>query len=552
MEKKERIIELVRQNVISTEEALDLLEAAGREKGIDSQPSKGKKDTRLDRGRQSVEDLVNKTIHMAEDVSRKVVDRLDGRHDSQAGPQGTDFAEGNQDPSLREEEFQAQREEIEAQMEAKDDEIEALEAEIQNLDKQIARKEEALIIAEERERELEILSELDDLTEEMQAQKDQLHTRQKDLKDEIHGLQVEADQLTDQITANIEGKAELDLALEELCRIYGKPYEGAKTREGSSYADNLKDFGSEVYTEGRRFGSSLSRGLKKLFRDFDKEGLNINVTLPWTQKTRVQGSYQLEAEDFDRVNVDVIEGDFIIESHPGDQVLLEAELIFYGEHKDFTAEHFHEMVDFKIDQGQLDLVSNRKRFGINGHLKVPDKVYHTFKVNLINGNLDMQNIQADSLDLEGIHSDLDLVALEAQTADLMSSNGDAQIRESDIQLVNFQTINGDFRIAGNVYDLKVNSVNSDVYVTKHNLQESRITIQTTHGDSKIAYPQGMPMSGRTKTSLGEVKTLIDGFNCVTVNEGDYSFSGPEEVQGEPIQLDIDTVSGDTFIKYSQQ
>src|SRR5699024_8021980 len=137
---------LVKNNVISMEEALQLLEAAVKND-------------------QQAQVTTNEFIEEYKNAQKEIEDKVEA-------PQLTEM------PTTDEQEEQAQQ---------------VIQEKFEQVSEKLAKKQEALVIAKQRLREIEIFAELDDLTEDMKTQQANLMAKIKRLEAEIEELSIEID-----------------------------------------------------------------------------------------------------------------------------------------------------------------------------------------------------------------------------------------------------------------------------------------------------------------------------------------------------------------------
>ena len=146
MTEKERIIELVKNNVISMDEALQLLEAAA------------------------------KNDHQAQVTSNEFIEEY--KNAQKDIEEKVEASQLTQTPATDVQEEQAQQ---------------VIQEKFEQASEELAKKQEALVIAEQRLREIEIFAELDDLTEDMKTQQANLMAKIDHLEAEIEELSIEID-----------------------------------------------------------------------------------------------------------------------------------------------------------------------------------------------------------------------------------------------------------------------------------------------------------------------------------------------------------------------
>ena len=217
MTEKERIIELVKNNVISMDEALQLLEAAA------------------------------KNDHQAQVTSNEFIEEY--KNAQKDIEEKVEASQLTQTPATDEQEEQAQQ---------------VIQEKFEQASEELVKKQEALVIAKQRLREIEIFAELDDLTEDMKTQQANLMAKIDHLEAEIEELSIEIDIKRQEMRQNTQ--SQIKKMVED-------------TTEQVTKA--AKNFGEEAKKEGKNLQKTIMGYVKDWASNFDMKEFNVNV--PWVK-----------------------------------------------------------------------------------------------------------------------------------------------------------------------------------------------------------------------------------------------------------------------------
>ncbi|MBG9988794.1 DUF4097 family beta strand repeat protein [Aerococcaceae bacterium DSM 111176] len=406
---KERIIELVKQGVLSMEEALELLEAAGQ------------KET---------------SKEFQAEVNKEDVDHF-----------SKEYQEAMEDENVTAEDKQEQAD---------------LSAKVKELTDQLKKQEEALTIVSQRYRELEIFQEIDDLTPEMTKQLDDLTEQRVQLEQKIANTQLELD----------ETQAELERINAEKFNQYSEDVkqfinDGAASakRVGRTVADETKSLGQSLKSVVKDISNSFqmkdihmgvkvpwlkSSVIEKTY-EFDVHGLkSIAIGV-------LNGSVNVYAHEKDTIFMSLDIREFGNDGEISLETFEELNTIEY--------QNGAMIIDLKSPKYATDMeiyipatvIENVTLNLFNGDLEAKNIDSQSLNIKNKNGDVDLENITAQALAIDTINSEIKVADSQIEESKIQNVNGDIRYQDTIHQLA-VHSANSD------IFITKTNEDASDIAV----------------------------------------------------------------------------------------
>lgn len=537
MNEKERIIELVKQNVISMEEALDLLEAASNNDTVSE--STNTTDEETTQTTQATDDTEKETEASINQTFEEVFN------------QGKDFAKYMGDYFKQNTEKKADFEEWSEFEETEDTEkvknnqarLAEINTEIQALNDKIAKENEKLVISKQRIREIEIFEELDDLTPEMIEQK--ANTIEK--RDHI---QAELDILQSKFTELQNEKEALGWSKESNKQDFKEFF----NNRSEKFAEAATHFGKEASREGKKWGSFFTEQSKSFLENFNLKDVNVSFQVPWIKTSSQDYEFTYPVEGVNRFEIELYNGSVEVVSHDGEDIVVDAEVRFHGSHEETSKEHFEEVNTIGIFDNRFVLKVTSPKFSVDGTIKVPQGDVDRFQIQLLNGEVNLDGLTSKEIVIKDKNGDVSLNKVAANEVSLDLLNGDIDIQNSPIDTLVMNDLNGDVRVNGYIRNLSADTLNSDFYLTKKDTNDANVKIKTVSGDVKLSLPSQMNLTIDSKTTHGEVKNRLSNLESIDEHPTKQKAHYHRIVSGDTDNavVNITTTSGDIFLKDSKK
>lgn len=537
MNEKERIIDLVKQNVISMEEALDLLEAASNN------------DT-LSESANTTDEEATQTTQATDDTEKETEASINQTFE-EVFNQGKDFAKYMGDYFKQNAEKKADFEEWSEFEETEDTEniknnqarLAEINTEIQALNDKIAKENEKLVISKQRIREIEIFEELDDLTPEMIEQK--ANTIEK--RDHI---QAELDILQSKFTELQNEKEALGWSKESNKQDFKEFF----NNRSEKFAEAATHFGKEASREGKKWGSFFTEQSKSFLENFNLKDVSVSFQVPWIKTSSQDYEFTYPVEGVNRFEIELYNGSVEVVSHDGDDIVVDAEVRFHGSHEETSKEHFEEVNTIGIFDNRFVLKVTSPKFSVDGTIKVPQGDVDRFQIQLLNGEIDLDGLTSKEIVVKNKNGDVTLNKVTANEVSLDLLNGDIDIQNSPIDTLVMSDLNGDVRVNGYIRNLSADTLNSDFYLTKKDTNDANVKIKTVSGDVKLSLPSQMNLTIDSKTTHGEVKNRLSNLESIDEHPTKQKAHYHRIVSGDTdnAMVNITTTSGDIFLKDSKK
>lgn len=406
---KERIIELVKQGVLSMEEALELLEAAGQ------------KET---------------SKEFQAEVNKEDVDHF-----------SKEYQEAMEDENVTAEDKQEQAD---------------LSAKVKELTDQLKKQEEALTIVSQRYRELEIFQEIDDLTPEMTKQLEDLTEQRVQLEQKIANTQLELD----------ETQAELERINAEKFNQYSEDVkqfinDGAASakRVGRTVADETKSLGQSLKSVVKDISNSFQ--MKDIHMGVKVPWLKSSV-IEKTYEYDVHGLKSVAIGVLNgSVNVYAHEKDTIFMSLDIREFGNDGEISLetFEELNTIEYQNGAMIIDLKSPKYATDMevyipatvIDNVTLNLFNGDLEAKNIDSQSLNIKNKNGDVDLENITAQALAIDTINSEIKIADSQIEESKIQNVNGDIRYQDTIHQLA-VHSANSD------VFITKTNEEASDIAV----------------------------------------------------------------------------------------
>lgn len=418
----------------------------------------------------------------------------------------------------------------------------AISAKIDVLTESLHKKEEALTIAKQRLREIEIFAELDELTEEMTEQENRLTAKVLELEATIASVQSELQ----------EAKQEQESLYASQINRYKDQVKNFVDSASEKVTEAASQIGSDALKEGKSFGKLMGGQLKDMMNNFNMKEVNLSVNVPWVKTQKITHTFTYPASDLTMLDFKVSNGSLEFVGHDEENVVIDSEIRFHGSHADVSVERFMALSTISHTAEQLIFYVNHAKISMDAVVKLPKHLYNELKVVAVNGDLKFKRIDVKDLLVENKNGDIKLKHTKAQLLELDLLNGDVAIKESDIADISLKNLNGDFRITGNVGNIVSNTVNTDYFITKRDITPSKIKIKGVNGDVKISLPSQLNLEADCKVSFGDIHHRLSNVTDIVKSKAHTEMQRLLNSETEQVDIDVSLTTGDVFLKDSDK
>lgn len=529
MKERERVLELVKKGILTSEEALILLENMATEKD----------EKQIEKAAEKV-DTQNIGTTNKEDQVADLMDALE-KGESE-GPTVDSFEENTQDSAEKDcENLERILDELATKANRASAELDEVNAEIAGI------KEEIKEVAEEIGT-LDTKEELDALTEDEQVQRKDLHVLLAQLEEKL------ATQSTE--------KTALE---EELKNIRKEQWKGqwndTKEKVSSQFSEEWKDQATDTFNQvgGKvaEVGGQVGEFLKKTFNSFSDtmndnvEWKDIKMKVPGVATTKFEHEFNYPNPQASLIDVKVANGTVVFKTWDQEDVKVEAKIKLYGKMAgDSPMEAFLERSDIDVDDETISFQVPNKRVKADLTFYLPKRTYDHVSVKLLNGNVLVEELTAKDVYTKSTNGTITFKKIDATMLEIEGVNGEIKVLEGTILDNIIETVNGDVSISAAPESLSVSLINGDIRITAKEKTLRRVEASSANGNIKLALPNNLGVEGQVKTNLGSINSRLTDIEVVREKKdrGNQQLHFRRVLEESMAQINASTTTGSIFLK----
>ncbi|SFK12902.1 DUF4097 and DUF4098 domain-containing protein YvlB [Marinilactibacillus piezotolerans] len=583
MQERERILELVKNGVISTQEGLDLLESLVKKEDRkqekkdfaqpDSVQSKVENESEEQESRfetetdqDETEDQVNNDEEKAQIYSQleKELENLA----AEINHYSVELDQVNEKLTNTKENLENKKAKLyelkEGSRLEKSEEMATIRADILNLEKEISliqKIDELDNTAEVAELKSDLNDKITEL-EKVQAETDpDKEMKIKELEKEIKVLEEQA-----------EGIQKEKMALmKKLHAVKMKQWttKAKQVSERLEIPENWKDeatetiskAGKQIEASGKELGKliresvstsmksdtaqSVKGSINSAFENFDWKDINMRV--PKLASTTFEHEWTFEETTASILDFKLANGQLKIVSSDNDTIKVSAKVKLYGKINEETPlKAFEERSQIEIDDDKFVFHVPNKRIEAVITMSLPKRIYDYTAIKLLNGDVLFNEFSGKDVFVKSTNGDMTFKNTEAVMLEIKGTNGDVQVKNSDIRDFLVSTVNGNIAYKGAPLSSDVSTTNGDIKLTLSSKEMTRIKASSVNGDVKIAIPLEIDVEGEAKTVFGKVKSRLNEIDVQSQKDTKLNFRRIR--QGQVLQLTAQTTSGNVLLK----
>lgn len=518
MKERERILDLVKKGILSTEEGLDLLESMATEKDEKQIKKEADKVT---------------ASHKEKDQASQLIDELENGEERISEPV---------DPKEKERQDQENLEKIldELATEANKTSARLDEVNAQFADNKAARneKQEALM-------QLNTKEELGELTEEELAQRQTLEA-------EIKELEATGDTL-------LEEQLKLEAELKDIRKNQWSEKKETFTDKfelPDDWKDQATDTLNQVGEKMSEAGSQLGKFLKKTFQTVSEtvndnmEWKDVSLRVPGIATTKFEHEFYYEAPAASILDIKAANGNVTLKTWDSDDVKVEAKIKLYGKMGAEPFEAFSERSQIEVNEDHISFQIPNKRVRADLVFYLPKRVYDHAAIKLLNGNIMIEILEAKDIYTKSTNGNIIVNQLTATMLEVEGVNGNIDIRNGNILDSIIETVNGTVTFGATPENLSVSLVNGDVRLTIKEDNLKKVEASSVNGNVKVALPDTIGLEGHAKTSLGSINSRLSNYEVVREKkERTNQMLQFRRVSDDEIaQVQLSTTTGSIYLK----
>ncbi|MBP1043272.1 daptomycin-sensing surface protein LiaX [Vagococcus sp. BWB3-3] len=540
MKERERVFELVKQGIITTEEALVLLENMATEKD-EKIVKKEAQDVKKGPTKTSTESPEDKPFDES-DLFGPEKDLEEAEEEA-----FQKFAANEAEDRQRLEKI---LDELATEANKTSAELDEVNVEIQGIEAEIKEKEEQLMV-------LNTIEELDELAEDKVAERTKIEEELSDLNANKTQLEVEKEAFEEKLKTI--RKEQKEGTREQWSKKFEIP---------SDWEESFTDFGQKMGEAGTQFGRKMGEAgnqLGRFFKDTIKtvtETVNdnvdwkdINIKVPGVATNSFQHEFYYPETAASLIDVKVANGEVTFSTWESADLKVVADIKLYGKmDADTPFEAFLERSQIDVDDETISFQIPNKRIRADLHFYLPTRVYDHISVKLLNGDVNVETLEAKDVFMKSTNGDMTFKNLTATMLEVEGVNGDVTVSDSDIMDFLAESVNGDFVVQSKIENANISNVNGDIKVTAQKENLKKIEAKVVNGAIKVAIPKEVGIEALAKTSLGSIKNRIGEFEVIREKKEKTNqmlqFRRYNEEQ--TVYIRLSTTTGSVYLKDADQ
>lgn len=560
MNERERIIDLMKKGILSTEEGLNLLENTISKEGQ----------------KVEAEEFTDETVINEE--TDKVSEEEMAKNEAEAELEA--LVKEINACSVKLDTLNQKLNEVDAELTEKNTELNQLTRDSQS---DITERKEA-VLEEIRlvQKELELIKQLDEVdnTEEiislrskidkLSKELEQVERKEQDFKDDSH-----INELNDEIERLEEKKAELSRKKEEcvkqLNRSKVKQWTLKAKQATSSFEipeDWKKEASEELTKAGRRI-EEASKEMSSLFKktvnqasdkdvkqtirtSFDNvldnfDWKNVNLKFPTLASKEYSKDWIFDDSTATIIDIKVANGKITINKGETETISLSAKGKLYGRmDEDTPGESFDARSTITADEDKLTVHVPNKRVYADLTLTLPERTYDYLSINTLNGKVMINELDVKDVYAKSTNGSITFDKLSGTMLEAKGSNGSVTVKNGQLKDLLASTVNGSLSYEGALDSGDLSTTNGEVKITLKNDSITRLKAQTVNGSVKLAVPANVTLEGHAKTTFGKIKSRLS--DAEVSDQSDNTKRIKRITDGTTFDFNISTTTGNVLLK----
>lgn len=578
MGERERILELVREGILTVDEALDLLE------NVATKESKQTEEREFTSERPVEEKAVE-----TESAEPKMEEPLFGEQSFEETEEDSE-APNEEDMKQFEDELEGLANELNqysVEIDGLNEELTELKVELSDAEDNLRDRKELLneeysevkrALEEEViniQKEIQLISEMDevDSTTELRSLNNDLTKAMEELRaleneaptdHEIKTLEERVVELKKEIKKISDKKNSL---LKEVHSIKMKQWttKAKQMSENLDIPEEWREGANKTFTKASTIFDETSKSLGDVFRQTvrtTKDALNnidwknMDTTFNFSKEAKVKFDHEWLFEETTATILDFknANGDIQFKPSINESIKVTGKIQIHGNVEEPTPlDALEARSIIKLDKDKFTFHIPNKNVVANLVVYLPQRDYDYIQSNSFNGDVSFSDLTARDIYVKATNGDITLKKLQATMLEIKGTNGDITLREADLRDLLVSTVNGDVRVVGQIQSSDVNTTNGDIRVTLSGDELIRVAGGSVNGDVKISLPKETGLEIEAKSTFGKVKSRLSDMESSLEAAKKGKTHTLRRVGAETIcRVNVQTTTGNVLFKDTDQ
>lgn len=529
MGERERILELVREGILSVDEALDLLESVANKESKKTEERDFVSEDIFEKKAEPVETEVEAEPEI--EVEEEPIEATEEEKDIESNKIEEELEELANELNR----YSVKIDEINEEITAKKQEVSEIEQDL--ADKKDVLTEEYFEKKSELEnklinlrKEIELISLIEEIdsTNELNSLNADLTKVMEDLRDlEAKSLTSEEIQEADARIASLQTEIQ-DLTdaknewLKEMHSLKMKHWttKAKQMSESIEIPEEWRDNANKTIERASDIFAETSRSLGDVFRqtvrttkdtinNMDWKDIDINFNLPKQAKVTFEDEWLFENTTATILDFKNANGDLIFKPSMNDSIKVVAKIKMHGNIQEATPkEAFEARSVIKIDEDQFTFHIPNKSVVADMIIYLPKRNYDYIRSNSFNGDVHFKEITTRDIFVKATNGNISIDDMQATMLEVKGTNGDITLTELYLRDLLVSTVNGGVRVVGEVQSSDVHTTNGDIRMTLSGNELIRVVGGSVNGDVKISLPEGVGLEIEAKSTFGKVQSRL--------------------------------------------
>lgn len=529
MGERERILELVREGILSVDEALDLLESVANKESKKTEERDFVSEDIFEKKAEPVETEVE--VEPEKEAEEEPVEATEEEKDIE----NNKIEEELEELANKLNRYSVKIDEINEEITAKKQEVSEIEQDL--ADKKDVLTEEYFEKKSELEnklinlrKEIELISLIEEIdsTNELNSLNADLTKVMEDLRDlEAKSLTSEEIQEADARIASLQTEIQ-DLTdaknewLKEMHSLKMKHWttKAKQMSESIEIPEEWRDNANKTIERASDIFAETSRSLGDVFRqtvrttkdtinNMDWKDIDINFNLPKQAKVTFEDEWLFENTTATILDFKNANGDLIFKPSMNDSIKVVAKIKMHGNIQEATPkEAFEARSVIKIDEDQFTFHVPNRSVVADMIIYLPKRNYDYIRSNSFNGDVHFKEITTRDIFVKATNGNISIDDMQATMLEVKGTNGDITLTELYLRDLLVSTVNGGVRVVGEVQSSDVHTTNGDIRMTLSGNELIRVVGGSVNGDVKISLPEGVDLEIEAKSTFGKVQSRL--------------------------------------------
>lgn len=263
---------------------------------------------------------------------------------------------------------------------------------------------------------------------------------------------------------------------------------------------------------------------------------------------------QTNETDFTNIHIDIPFGSTTIHIWDAAEVRAECKVkVYRTEDLEEGKKKFLDEVTFGIEDDTLAFISREKFMKVDVNLYVPRKEYSRLFVKLLNGDIEIEQFQAEEWKCQTVNGKIRLVDSQGEEGKLDTGNGVIIVSHNQFRKLEAETVNGKIHVDGSFHKMDFKTITSAIHVAIKNQDVDTIRLESGTGSIYVDIPENIAVYGELKANLGSFYVELDDVHITDViNEPVHKVAKFERgVNGiqHPLFIYAESKTGSIFVKH---